>query len=333
MTRRSPRTLSIGGATYDLFVRTDQSIVHEHEGRKMFSFPLGDKIRVNDIVSTVGGGASNTSVGLARLGCQASFCGIVGEDQWGNLICDNFKKERVNTDLATFIDKETSSFSLVLSAGNGERVILTHPGTAKHLHDVTFDREAATHFDAVYLNHIHAESCVIENDLIDIFVSTPSIHLSWNPGGCQIEAGLTEKNNALLVAHTAILFLNKEEALAFTGAKTVTDALRVLHAAGAKIVCITDGADGAYATDGKTSYHCPALDGPVVDTTGAGDAFGTGVTWAVLKGKDLPTALQAGTINAMSVVGVIGAEKGLLTETQMQLSLEQSNLTVTAEPF
>ncbi|HVW66926.1 MAG TPA: carbohydrate kinase family protein [Candidatus Peribacteraceae bacterium] len=328
-----PRTLSIGGATYDLFVRTDQSVVHEHEGKKMFSLPLGDKIRVNDVISTFGGGASNTSVGLSRLGCTASFCGVVGDDQWGTTLLKHLADERVQTDMATVVENEASSFSLVLSAGNGERVILTHPGTARHLHDVTFDREQAGHFDAVFLNHIHAESCVIEDDLIDTFVQNPSIHLSWNPGGCQIESGLREKNNALLVSHTAVLFLNKEEALAFTGTRTVKEALNILSRAGATIVCITDGPNGSFATDGKTYFHCPAGDCTVVDATGAGDAFGTGVTWAVLTGKDLPTALQAGTINAMSVVSVIGAEEGLLTETQMQLSLKRSNLTVTAEPF
>lgn len=315
--RPSIRTLSIGGATFDLFVRTDESVMHAQNGQDHLSLPLGQKIRINDVISTAGGGAANTAVGLARLGCQAAFCGIVGEDQWGTAILDTFKKEGVGTNAATVVDKETSSFSLILSASSGERVILNHPGTARHLHDVTFDRDAIRDVDAVFLNHIHRESCVIQDDIIDAFRTQPEIHLSWNPGGCQIELGLEEKHNNALVAVTDILFLNKEEALAFTRTDTVADAMDLLIAAGAGIVCVTDGKNGSTATDGKEVYTCPIADGPVLDMTGAGDAFGTGVTWALLNGKNLPTSLRAGTINARSVVGVIGAQKGLLTATQM----------------
>ena len=49
---------------------------------------------------------------------------------------------------------------------------------------------------------------------------------------------------------------------------------------------------------------------------GAGDAFGTGATWALLRGFDLKTMLQAGTINATSVVGVVGAAVAIMKDTE-----------------
>jgi len=331
--RSSCRTLSIGGATFDLFLRTDNSIIHECDKLTAFALPLGSKIRVKDVISTCGGGANNTAVGLARLGCTAAFAGVIGNDQWGQILLKNMTDETVDTNFATVVEEETSSFSLILSADSGERVILYDPGTNRHLHDVTFDRDAAATMDAVFLNHIHADSCVIEDDIINILLNLPDIHLSWNPGGCQIEAGLKEKNNKLLVGHTDLLLLNKEEALAFSGKRTVLEALHVLKEAEAKIIAVTDGKNGAIATDGKTLHRCPVIPAPVVDTTGAGDAFGTGMTWALLSGLDLPTALKTGTINAMSVVGVVGAQAGLLTQTQIQEKLESTSIDVTAEPF
>jgi ribokinase len=145
--------------------------------------------------------------------------------------------------------------------------------------------------------------------------------------------GTGRGHNAALVAVTDLLFLNKEEALAFTGATTEKDALKMLIHAGTKIACITDGKNGCTATDGTTLFHYPIAPCEVLDTTGAGDAFGTGVTWGILNGKDLPTSLRAGTINAMSVVQVIGAQAGLLTETKMQSALESIRLHLTTEPF
>ena len=329
----SPRTISIGGATYDLFVTTSKEPVHAPDGTESFLLPLGEKIWIKTVTSTFGGGAANTSVGLSRLGLQAEFCGIVSDDQWGNQILENLRHEGVDHQSATMVEGESSSFSIILSSLTGERVILAHQGTSRHLHDVTFDRENAARVDWVYLNHIHADTCVIEDDLIAMLTASDHANITWNPGGCQIDAGMKAKNNALLLEHTDLLLLNKEEACAFTGKKDTMHALRMLKEAGVKIVCITDGKRGAIATDGKDVFSCPAGQAKVVDTTGAGDAFGTGMTWALATKKSLPESLKAGTINAMNVVGAIGAQPGLLTDTEMRARLDSTQLDLASSPL
>lgn len=325
-------TMSIGGATFDLFVRANHRIVKDCEGRECFSLPLGSKVRVEEVIEACGGGASNTSVGLARLGCNAGFSGVVGDDQWGQNLLQNLQREGVDTQCTVVVERETSSFSLILSAESGERVILYDPGTNAHLHDVTFDRDTARKMDWVYLNHIQPDTCVIQNDLIEIFANT-NIGLTWNPGGCQIDAGIEAKENRELLTHTNILLLNKEEALRFAKAKSIEEALRTLSNAGAQYVCITDGGNGCTATDGKMTYFCPTEKGNIVDTTGAGDAFGTGLTWAILQGEDLPKALITGTINATSVVSAIGAQTGLLTQTEITTKLAASAISVEKSSF
>lgn len=323
-----PRTISIGGATFDLFMNIDHALVKEEEDKEVFALPLGGKIRVDRVTPRCGGGANNTSVGLARLGCSAGFAGILADDQWGNTMLRNFEKEGVNTESITFVEHETSGFSLILSSHSGERVILYDPGTNAHLHDVTFDRETIGKADWIYLNHIQPATRVIEDDLIHILTTEPHPRLTWNPGGNQIESGLDAKNNKLLLRHTYLLLVNKEEAFKLTGTATIPEALRTLKNAGVCTVCITDGAKGSYATDGTNVFFCPSLPAQVVDTTGAGDAFGTGMTWALLTGKDLPTSLQAGTMNALSVVGALGAQPGLLTETEMHSRLASLTLPI-----
>ena len=116
--------MSIGGATYDLFVKTGQNLTCMMDGKCVISLPLGDKIRVREVVETAGGGACNTAIGLSRLGCKASFAGIVGSDQWGEKLLKTLKSEGVNLDSVTVIQNETSSFSIILSVETGERVIL-----------------------------------------------------------------------------------------------------------------------------------------------------------------------------------------------------------------
>lgn len=329
------KTLSIGGATYDLFVRLPQETSSEScHSTDVFALPLGAKIRVKQLIEACGGGANNTSVGLARLGCTASFEGVLGTDQWADALLSNFAKEGVNAQYALQVEQEVTSFSIILSGNSGERVILYEPGTNAHLHDANFDRDALSNMDWVYFNHIQEDSCVIQDDIVAALTQQNSPQLTWNPGGCQIDLGLESANNRELLAHTDLLLLNKQEALTFTKTDDINAALQVFVNAGVRYTCITDGSRGTIATDGTTRYHCPVVkDTEIVDTTGAGDAFGTAATWALLQGFDLPIALKAGSINGANVVGAIGAQTALLIDTEMNQRLEETNLVVEATPL
>ncbi len=324
----SVRTLSIGGATYDLFVSLAKLPTDDGNPPKHLLLPLGGKVNIEHIVEACGGGACNTAVGLARLGCSACFCGLLGEDEWGKKLESTMRAEGVDLCGLTVVEREVTSFSLVLSAPGQDRVILYTPGTNRHLHDATFDRELMNTVDWVYFNRIQAGSCSIEDDIIAKLKASPNTCLTWNPGGKHIEMGLAHAHTRTLLTHTTLLLLNAEEAIAFSGAPNVHGALQTLAGAGVRYVCITDGKNGTHATDGTQAWFCPVVDAPVVDTTGAGDAFGIGATWALSQGLDLPTALRAGTMNAASVITHIGAQAGLLTDTSMRAKLSETPLAV-----
>ncbi len=326
--------MSIGGATYDIFVRVNHETTRNNEGHPSFTLPLGGKIPIEEVVETCGGGACNTAVGLSRLGCNASFEGVIGSDQWGQRLLETLRNEGTDVRYATIVDGEISSFSLILLAKNGDRVILYEPGTNEHLQRSNFDFEIAAQMDWVYLNHIQEQSTVIQDDIVKILTRDESPRFTWNPGGNQITQGITSPTNLRLLKYTDVLLLNDEEALRFARARSIEQALRILIKTGTKSVCVTEGKNGVTATDGANIYHCPTLPiAKVADTTGAGDAFGTGVSWALLQAMDFPIALQAGTINAASVVSAIGAQNGLLTDTQMREQLARTELTVEVHPL
>ncbi|MDP7477550.1 MAG: PfkB family carbohydrate kinase, partial [Candidatus Peribacteraceae bacterium] len=118
----------------------------------------------------------------------------------------------------------------------------------------------------------------------------------------------------------------------FTKTDNIQEAIRKLIAAGVSNVAITDGSRGVAACDGNKIYNCPVVLGvEILDTTGAGDAFGTGVTWGLLSGLSLPEALKTGTINAASVVGAIGTQTALLTDTEITKRLEEIDLNVSSD--
>ena len=316
--------MSIGGATYDVFIHLDADTIASCCGDNAFTFPLGAKIHSQKVTEACGGGASNTSVGLSRLGCDASFAGVVSDDQWGEKLLENLRKEGVDTRGVTIVEDEVSSFSIILTASDGERVILYDPGANEHLHDANFDKENVCSADWIYLNHIQEKSCVIQDDIVQIVTSECHPKLTWNPGGCQIDVGLEPENNRILLQKTTLLLVNKEEACAFTKQEDAIEALKIFLDAGAQNICITDGSRGVIASDGNKLYKSAIIElGTPIDTTGAGDAFGCGATYGLLQGKDLPTAIKMGSINASSVVCSLGAQAGLLTDTDMQSKMNQ----------
>lgn len=320
------RSISIGGATFDLFIATAAGTV-EHDGQRVLHLPLGGKIAATMVHGRSGGGACNSSTALARLGLRSALCAVVGDDQWGHLVLDQLAKEGVDAGDVTVAEGDMTGFSTIFSAADGERVIISGAGANAHLRPVTLDAEMLQAADVVYLNRLQPNSDALELSIADALEDAKA-RLTWNPGGTQVGEGMDDPENARLLARTDVLLLNKEEAIAFSGAKDMEEALRRLAAACPAVVCITDGKQGVIATDGEKHFTCPILPAPVVDTTGAGDAFGSGVTWALATGHDLPTALRAGTINGASVVGAIGAQPGLLTDTQMHSALRSTDLRV-----
>ena len=95
---------SIGGAAFDVFVRAPHDTVSENRGR-FIQFPLGAKIKIENVVQCCGGGATNTSVGFSRLQLHSRFCGVIGDDEWGRGIQETLKAEGVSSDTAIKIGR------------------------------------------------------------------------------------------------------------------------------------------------------------------------------------------------------------------------------------
>ena len=79
------------------------------------------------------------------------------------------------------------------------------------------------------------------------------------------------------------------------------------------IIVMSKGPRGVEVSDGKTRYTAGIPDSPVVDRTGAGDAFGSGFTSGYIHSDgDMEFAIQLGTANATSVVQYFGGQQGTL---------------------
>jgi sugar/nucleoside kinase (ribokinase family) len=80
--------------------------------------------------------------------------------------------------------------------------------------------------------------------------------------------------------------------------------------AGAGLLAITCGADGALVVSGEGTQQVPAFAVDVVDTTGCGDAFSAGFVYASLVGRPPREAAALGNAVAALVAGGLGSDHG-----------------------
>ena len=103
--------------------------------------------------------------------------------------------------------------------------------------------------------------------------------------------------------------------------------LRILRSAGATTIAMTDGMRGAWGTDGETVIRAVSRNpSRGIETTGAGDAFGSGFLAATVRGESFGNAFRWGMANGASVVRHFGAIEGLLRGDTIQSRLDEIDI-------
>lgn len=302
--------LVIGDVTIDVFLtpKAGEATCQMKEQEKFLCFSYGDKIPVEHVTFLTGGNAANVSVGLRRLDIPASIMTTIGTDSMSTLIRDHLETEHVDTTRITARDGVTSNYATIISF-QGERTILTYHAPRTY----TYEKTPCTD-SHIYLTSMGEKFMPYYRDLINDLTGHPEITLMFNPGSLQTRAPLADIH--FILSRTNILFVNRKEAEIFTGQEhsqaKEKELLQALASLGPKQIIITDGANGLFAYDGSEFLKSSIIPVSVVEKTGAGDAFNAGFIAAMMKDLPFRECLQWGTMNGGSVIGYIGAQKGLL---------------------
>jgi sugar/nucleoside kinase (ribokinase family) len=114
-----------------------------------------------------------------------------------------------------------------------------------------------------------------------------------------------------------VFIANKEEyqRILNTPEESEKKLMEMMREHGPKVAFLTDGQRGAYALSDEGAWKIGVFPDGLApyDRTGAGDAFASTASSALLLGNPLPEALRWGAANSASVVQKIGAQEGLLT--------------------
>lgn len=313
--------LSLGPARMDLFVSLPADEINEvcsvDRQRCMIELGFGEKIAVSGMTFAVGGNTGNNAVGVSRMGLKAAMIGTVGGEWSDKQALEILKKEGVDTRYVQ-IDPGSFGFGVVINY-QGERTILSYyPKLASN-----FPKDTDLSADWMYLTTAGENFEEFYQEAVD-WAKAHKTKIGFNPGTRQLKLG--KDRLAFALQATEVLFVNREEAAKLLGLPSddVKKLLTELFHLGPSVVIVTDGPAGTYCFANGKYYFMPIVPAPVVERTGAGDAFGSGFLSGYIKGEPLETCLRMGTVNSASVLGFIGPQAGLLHPEEMKQWLDKS---------
>lgn len=317
--------ISIGDVVIDDFIQLEEGQAHSYENDhgKWLAMQFGTKLPFSgrQVVNAVGN-AANAAVAFTRMGLRTGFAANVGDDQYGRDIITALKANKVDTRFVHVNADMKSNYHFVLRLGSERTILIKHEEydyqwPQLHPSDVP---------QWLYFSSISEHAIPYHDQVSDWLDQHPEVKLAFQPGTFQMEVGAERLKR--IYARSEVLVLNREEAVTVGGGNhdDIHDLIDKLHALGPRIVVVTDGPDGAYASDGQNRWSMPLYPDPAapVDRTGAGDAFASTFVGELAKGNSVEGALQWAPINSMSVCQAVGAQAGLLSEHDLEAWLKKA---------
>ena len=244
---------------------------------------LGDSYNIGP-----GGKGCNQAIAISRLGGKVNFISKLGNDDYGKLAIDKLKKDNINTSNIIISNKyKTGVAGIHVDRNTGKNAITVVRGAPSTLTSKEIDTKLFKQ-SKIFLTQLEIPIEVTldclkaakEYGLINILNPAPACELS-NDFFKLIDYFTPNESEAEF--YTGVRINNENDAK--TSAKKLIEM-------GIKKVIITLGEKGLFYSDGKEDIFMKASSDKAIDTTGAGDAFNGGFSFALLKGKKIKECLE-----------------------------------------
>lgn len=303
----------VGTATRDVYLISKDFAAYDSNGEPVIIIPANTKIDMPDIASDIGGGAPNAAVTFARTGLKTACMAKVGVDGSGKETEAVLEKERISSLLVKEKSHQTG-LSLVLKGPNGEDTMFVHRGAGYEYRAKDFDL-AKIKSKWLYITSLGGDLSVL-NRLIK-WAEAHDVRVAVNPGPLELAK---PKRLLTILKRVDVVIVNRREAELLFDVETVDDMLVVGRAAGLHTIVITDSQNGATVLDGSYVYSAGIYKKvAVVDRSGAGYAYGSGLIAAIMQGKTMQQAMSFAAANATSVISYLGSRVGILSSTDVDI--------------
>jgi sugar/nucleoside kinase (ribokinase family) len=271
-----------------------------------------DTVSLSDFAQSGGGPVSTALVALARLGARAGYIGVLGKDEGGAFLKEEFEREGVDLSRLRVQAGARSQICIVLvEAGTGRRSILCYRAKG----GLVLDEADRTYISSARYLHLDGHH-----------MGAPITAARWaRADGVKVSFDANRPRPGLdeLLPLVDVLIASERFPSAYTGQGDQVRAGRSLLEMGPEIVVITLGAEGCLCLWEDQVIHVPGFRVDVVDTTGAGDAFHGAFLYGLLQGWGLErTAVFANAVAAINCTRLSG-RAGLPSLSEVEIFLRK----------
>lgn len=304
------KVLGMGNALVDVLAIIDNDNILQNLDLPKGSMQLINELQFKTISEEInklkpeivaGGSASNTIVGMARLGVKTGFLGRIGKDFFGKYYKDDLEKYYVKSHL-TEVDEASGVASTFIST-DGERTFGTYLGAAALLCADELKKE-----DFEGYNYFYIEGYLVQSyDLIRkaiILAKEAGAKVILDMASYNVVEANCDFLAEIIPQYVDIIFANEEEAKSLLNMEA-EDAVSEL-AKQTEIAIVKTGAKGSWIQRGDEKIFVPAHKVSCVDTTGAGDLYASGFLYGLIHSRTLETCGRMGTLLAANVIQEIG---------------------------
>ncbi|MEQ8658067.1 MAG: ribokinase [Hyphomicrobiales bacterium] len=287
---------------------------------------MGETILGESFALGPGGKGSNQAVAAAMAAGEgdvsAHFITKLGKDPFADMALATWDKAGVKPAISQHADSYTGAAYIFVESGTGNNAIIVSPGVARTISPADIDARADLIGSAkVFVTQLEQPMQAAVRALEIAKAGGARTVLNPAPADSLPEG---------MLGLCDFVTPNESEAEALVGRPVVSvddarAASKLLRDQGAGAAIITLGEQGALYDDGTISEHVPAFNaGPVVETTGAGDAFNGGFAVAIAEGQDPVAAVRFGCATASISVTRAGTAPSMPSRAEINALLNSA---------
>ncbi|MEM4757135.1 MAG: carbohydrate kinase family protein [Desulfurococcaceae archaeon] len=274
------------------------------------------------------GGSANFAITASRLGLKTALLDAVGLDDTGKMALNILREENVDVSFTISRNGLTKRVLLLITI-KGERSFINLVRGSATISPNDVDEEVVKRSKSIYVTGFSLgidEIASSEGEAVLKAIETANKHgkiVFFDPG--PFVGSIDPKTLDKVLERTDILSMNLQEAVILAGEDRPEDIVTRLHGKGPWVIAVKMGENGCFLLVKGKYYRQPSIKVPVIDTTGAGDAFNAALLYGFLRGLSPYMVIKLANIVGALAATKLGAGQNLPRKQEIVSFLEKLN--------
>ena len=303
----APKVTVVGSINIDTYLNTPE-IPKE-----------GKTIILSNISNLPGGKGLNQAVGVAKLGQRVKLIGKIGSDIDSDRIYKELESRGISTTGLIQSDSSHTGRAYIFVQADGESMISILPGANSELSPEDLEKQKERFSDTAY--------CLLQTEIPLDTIEKACDLAHYYQAKTILKPAINQKIPKRIMKKIDILIPNEDALNSITEmGNSLEEKTTWLLEQGIDTVIVTLGAKGSYLKTYKTSKYFNASDFPVIDSTGAGDAFISALTAYLMYGYSIEKAIEIATYAAGFSISRDGVVTSLIDKQTLDSYVARINL-------